>query len=101
MNDQTPPQGYTKVDVNLNSFLRGDRIYLYYRTTPSNPDVQRDAVQELAVEFGKYAVTPYGWTKINVDLNSSNNGKEGFGEPTFLFFKKGHKGNKEEGPYNM
>ncbi|KAI8645473.1 Metallo-dependent phosphatase-like protein [Parasitella parasitica] len=89
LNKQTPPQGYTKVDVNLNSILRGDAIYLWYKTTPSNPDVKRDAVQELAIEFGKYAVTPFGWSKINVDLNSAKEGKEGFGEPTFLYFKKG------------
>lgn len=92
LNEQTPPQGYTKVDVNLNSILRGDAIYLWYRTTPSNPDVQRDAVQELAIEFGKHAVTPYGWSKIKVDLNSAKEGKEGFGEPTFLYFRKGYKG---------
>ncbi|KAG1102397.1 hypothetical protein G6F42_017370 [Rhizopus arrhizus] len=91
LNEQTPPQGYTKVDVNLNSILRGDAIYLWYRTTPSNPDVQRDAVQELAIEFGKHAVTPYGWSKIKVDLNSAKEGKEGFGEPTFLYFRKGYK----------
>jgi hypothetical protein len=46
----------------------------------------------LAVEFGKKAITPFGWTKINVDLNSENNGKDGFGEPTYLFMKKGFKG---------
>jgi hypothetical protein len=92
LNDQTPPQGYTKVDVNLNSILRGDAIYLWYKTTPSNPDVLKDAVQELAIEFGKSAVTPFGWDKINVDLNSAKNGKEGFGEPTYLYIKKGHKG---------
>ncbi|CEP18923.1 hypothetical protein [Parasitella parasitica] len=89
LNDQTPPQGYTKVDVNLNSILRGDAIYLWYKTTPSNPDVDRDAIQELAIEFGKHAVTPYGWSKINVDLNSAKEGIEGFGEPTFLYVKKG------------
>ncbi|KAG2204184.1 hypothetical protein INT46_006068 [Mucor plumbeus] len=71
LNEQTPPQGYIKVDVNLNSILRGDTIYLYYKTTPLNPDVQKDAIQELAIEFGKHAVTPYGWSKINVDLNSA------------------------------
>ncbi|OAC99749.1 hypothetical protein MUCCIDRAFT_113190 [Mucor lusitanicus CBS 277.49] len=91
LNEQTPPQGYNKVDVNLNSILRGDAIYLWYRTTPPNPDVLRDAIQELAIEFGKHAVTPYGWSKIKVDLNSAKEGKEGFGEPTFLYFRKGYK----------
>lgn len=37
-------------------------------------------------------MTPYGWRKINVDLNSSDDGKDGFGEPTFLFIKEGYKG---------
>lgn len=93
LNDQTPPQGYTKVDVNLNSILRGDAIYLWYRTSPKNPDTLRDGIQEVAIEFGKQAVTPFGWSKINVDLNSEKDGKSGFGEPTFLFIKKGYKGN--------
>lgn len=92
LNDQTPPQGYTKVDVNLNSILRGDSIYLWYKTSPKNPDTLKDGIQELAIEFGKQAVTPFGWTKINVDLNSEKDGKGGFGEPTFLFIKKGYKG---------
>lgn len=96
LNDQTPPQGYTKVDVNLNSILRGDAIYLWYRTSPKNPDTLRDGIQEVAIEFGKQAVTPFGWSKINVDLNSEKNGKSGFGEPTFLFIKKGYKGNEME-----
>lgn len=90
LNDQTPPEGYTRVDTNLNSFLRGDAIYLWYRTSPKNPDTLRDGVQELAIEFGKHAVTPYGWTKINVDLNSEHEGQGGFGEPTYLFIRKGH-----------
>jgi hypothetical protein len=92
LNDQTPPQGYTKVDVNLNSFLRGDAIYLWYKTSPKNSDTLRDGIQELAIEFGSQAVTPFGWSKINVDLNSAKDGKDGFGEPTFLFTKKGYKG---------
>lgn len=52
----------------------------------------KDGIQELAIEFGKSAVTPFGWSKINVDLNSEKDGKGGFGEPTYLFIKKGHKG---------
>ncbi|KAI8364242.1 Metallo-dependent phosphatase-like protein [Blakeslea trispora] len=91
LNDQTSPEGYTKIDVNLNSIFRGDAIHVWYRTTPSNPDVLRDAVQDLAIEFGKPSVTPYGWQKINVDLNSAGNGKESFGEPTYLFIRKGYK----------
>ncbi|KAI9476321.1 MAG: Metallo-dependent phosphatase-like protein [Benjaminiella poitrasii] len=91
LNDQTPPEGYTKVDVNLNSILRGDAIYLWYKTSSiSDTDLEREAIQDLAIEFGKNPVTPFGWTKINVDLNSANNGKEGFGEPTYLFLKKGY-----------
>lgn len=96
LNDQTPPEGYTRVDTNLNSFLRGDAIYLWYRTSPKNPDTLRDGVQELAIEFGKHAVTPYGWTKINVDLNSEHEGQGGFGEPTYLFFRKGHQGKRRK-----
>ncbi|KAI8977093.1 Metallo-dependent phosphatase-like protein [Mycotypha africana] len=92
LNDQTPPEGYTKVDVNLNSIFRGDAIYLWYRTTPlTNSDVAKKAIQELAIEFGAHTMTPYGWTKINVDLNSGNNGKGTVGEPTFLYMKKGYK----------
>ncbi|RCH83150.1 hypothetical protein CU098_007464, partial [Rhizopus stolonifer] len=90
LNDQTPPEGYTKIDVNLNSILRGDSIHVWYRTTPSNPDVLRDAVQDLSIQFGKHSVTPFGWHKIDVDLNSEHEGKDGFGEPTFLYVKKGY-----------
>ncbi|KAI8373474.1 hypothetical protein EDC96DRAFT_427984, partial [Choanephora cucurbitarum] len=35
LNDQTPPEGYTKIDTNLNSIFRGDAIHVWYRTTPS------------------------------------------------------------------
>ncbi|KAI8983851.1 hypothetical protein BDB01DRAFT_697587, partial [Pilobolus umbonatus] len=32
INNQTPPHGYTKVDVDLNSLtFGGDNIYLYYK----------------------------------------------------------------------
>lgn len=99
MNDQTPPQGYTQVPVNLNSVLRGDEIYVWYKTSPKNPDTLRDGIQELAIQFGKHTVTPFGWNKINVDLNSDKDGKDGFGEPTYLFIKKGYKGKKKKPPH--
>ncbi|CAO3701716.1 unnamed protein product [Rhizopus stolonifer] len=87
LNDQTTPEGYTKVDANLNSVtLRGDFIHLWYKTEKNVVD----AVQDLAIEFGQVPITPFGWDKINVNLNSANDGKDGFGEPTYLYFKKGH-----------
>lgn len=90
LNDQTTPEGYTKVDVNLNSItFRGDSIHLWYKTSPKGAE---DAVQDLAIEFGQQPVTPFGWDKINVNLNSAKDGKEGFGEPTYLFVKKGDQG---------
>ncbi|ORE19452.1 hypothetical protein BCV71DRAFT_177620, partial [Rhizopus microsporus] len=89
LNDQSTPEGYTKVDVNLNSVtLRGDDIYLWYKT--SN-DI-KNAIQDLAIQFGPRPVTPFGWEQIPVNLNSANNGKDGFGEPTYLFIKKGYQG---------
>ncbi|CEI98911.1 hypothetical protein RMCBS344292_13007 [Rhizopus microsporus] len=87
LNDQSTPEGYTKVDVNLNSVtLRGDDIYLWYKT--SN-DI-KNAIQDLAIQFGPRPVTPFGWEQIPVNLNSANNGKDGFGEPTYLYIKKGY-----------
>lgn len=89
INDQTPPEGYKKIDVNLNAAtIRGDSIHLWYKTDSKTK--ADEAVQELAIEYGKDAVTPFGWNKINVDLNSEKEGKGSFGEATYLFFKRGY-----------
>ncbi|KAG1219985.1 hypothetical protein G6F35_007040 [Rhizopus arrhizus] len=80
LNDQTTPEGYTKVDVNLNSItFRGDSIHLWYKTSPKGAEA---TVQDLAIEFGQQPVTPFGWDKINVNLNSAKDGKEGFEIPS-------------------
>jgi len=51
------------------------------------------AIQELAIEYGEASITPYGWTKVNVNLNSQGlDGSEGFGEPTYLFYRRGYLG---------
>ncbi|KAI9288029.1 Metallo-dependent phosphatase-like protein [Umbelopsis sp. AD052] len=93
LDDQTPPEGYTKVDVDLNrGTIRGASIYLYYKVKEDASAEDRDtAIQELAIEYGDAAVTPYGWNKISVDLNSKGIGSsEGFGEPTFLFYRRAY-----------
>jgi len=93
VDDQTPPEGYIKVDVDLNrGTIRGASIYLYYKANenPSDQD-RKTAIQELAVEYGIESITPYGWYKVNVDLNSQGlDSAEGFGEPTFLFYRRAY-----------
>jgi hypothetical protein len=97
VDDQTPPEGYTKVDVDLNrGTIRGASIYLYYKVMENaSAEDQAAAIQELAIEYGEAAATPYSWTKISVDLNSKGIGSsEGFGEPTFLFYRRAYSGLK-------
>ncbi|CAM0141570.1 unnamed protein product [Umbelopsis sp. WA50703] len=92
----TPPEGYVKVDVDLNSgTVRGASIFLYYKieSNPTEEDLSM-AVQQMAIAYGEAPETPDGWTKINVDLNSQGQDtSEGFGQPTFLFFRRGYQGN--------
>lgn len=107
VDDQTPPEGYIKVDVDLNrGTIRGASIYLYYKANenPSDQD-RKTAIQELAVEYGIESITPYGWYKVNVDLNSQGlDSAEGFGEPTFLFYRRAYSGegmlDKRDAKYN-
>lgn len=95
VDDQTPPEGYTKVDVDLNrGTIRGASIYLYYKVeaNPSEED-RTTAIQELAIEYGVASITPYGWYKIGVDLNAQGlDSAKGFGEPTFLFYRRTYSG---------
>lgn len=90
VDDQTPPQGYKKVEVDLNAYtLQGASIHLWYQIKENASN--EDAVQELAIQYGPSPVTPYGWTKIPVDLNSK--GEEGgMGEPVYLFYRRGYPG---------
>jgi hypothetical protein len=83
------------VDVDLNrGTIRGASIYLYYKVKENaSVEDRATAIQELAIEYGDAAVTPYSWTKISVDLNSKGIGSsEGFGEPTFLFYRRTYSG---------
>ncbi|CAO3670053.1 unnamed protein product [Umbelopsis ramanniana] len=101
VDDQTPPEGYTKVDVDLNrGTIRGASIYLYYKVKENaSVEDRATAIQELAIEYGEAAVTPYSWTKISVDLNSKGIGSsEGFGEPTFLFYRRAYSVPDKVGP---
>lgn len=95
LDDQTPPEGYTKVDVDLNrGTVRGASIFLYYKiqSDPTEDDLKM-AVQQMAIAYGDSPETPYGWSKINVDLNSQgHDSSDGFGQPTFLFFRRGYEG---------
>ncbi|KAI8388188.1 Metallo-dependent phosphatase-like protein [Radiomyces spectabilis] len=89
---QTAPEGYVRVDTDLNYVtLRGDSIHLWYKVkeNPSEED-RKNAVQELAIQYGSDTVTPVGWTKLDVDLNSKDEGSGSFGEPTFLYIRKGY-----------
>ncbi|KAG2178207.1 hypothetical protein INT43_003460 [Umbelopsis isabellina] len=93
LDDQTPPEGYIKVDVDLNSgTVRGASIFLYYKIESNlTEDDLKTAVQQMAVAYGDSLGTPYGWNKINVDLNSQgHDSSDGFGQPTFLFFRRGY-----------
>lgn len=95
LNDHTPPEGYEKVDVDLNTAtIRGVSIHLYYKVSEKpTKDELKTASQDLAIEYGHASVVPFGWEKIAVDLNSGNHGTEdGFGEPTFLFIRRGYTG---------
>ncbi|KAI9244815.1 hypothetical protein BDA99DRAFT_448245 [Phascolomyces articulosus] len=94
LNDQSIPEGYHKVDVDLNQLtIRGASIHLWYQVkeNPKDEDFE-NAIQDLAIEYGHPSIVPFGWTKIPVDLNSEKDGKGGFGEPTFLFYRRDYQG---------
>ncbi|KAI9495877.1 Metallo-dependent phosphatase-like protein [Zychaea mexicana] len=91
LNDQSTPEGYQKVDVDLNQLtIRGASIHLWYQVKEQPTDDEyKNAIQELAIEYGHPSVVPFGWTRVQADLNSDGDGKGSFGEPTFLFYRRG------------
>ncbi|KAI7868872.1 Metallo-dependent phosphatase-like protein [Spinellus fusiger] len=92
LDDQTEPEGYLKVDLDLNYItFRGASIHLWYKiqSSPTEEDIH-SAVQDMAIEYGPNATIPFGWERLDTDLNSNSNGDGGFGEPTFLFIRRGY-----------
>ena len=72
------PEGYTKVNVDLNFGAGGDFIYVCYRKWVGAP------ITGLAITFGGHVPSPeYTWTKIDVDLN-----RHAGGEFIFLWYTK-------------
>jgi len=64
INSESPPAGYTKINVRLNSSSDGDDIYLWYTKR-----LDCESLQNVQVILNS-AGTPAGYAKINKDLNS-------------------------------
>ena len=67
------PEGYTRIDVDLNKGTRGDHIYLYVKKGTD----KANAINGLEVVSGltKNVSAPGGYEKIPVDLNAHAGGK--------------------------
>ncbi|KAI0445763.1 hypothetical protein F4803DRAFT_107224 [Xylaria telfairii] len=70
--DVKPPQGYTKVGVDLNAGAGGDYIYLCYHKV--HPESNKQAVVGLQVIWD-HESTPQGYERIEEDLNAGAGGK--------------------------
>src|SRR5262249_1263305 len=72
--DADAPDGYTKVDVDLNRGAGGDYIYLCYKKAPYKVE---DAIKDISIISGESAEIspPHGFTKIPQDLNEKAGGK--------------------------
>ena len=65
------PEGYEKLDVDLNMKAGGSYVYLCVKRGGN----ETNAITALAVVEGKGASAPAGFEKINVDLNEKAGGK--------------------------
>lgn len=72
------PDGYIKIDQDLNEGADGDYIYLcYHKVQVDNHDLQNNpkCITDLTVVEGEDASPPSGYKKIDVDLNTGADGK--------------------------
>lgn len=67
------PQGYEKLDVNLNEGTGGDYIYLCIKRGSDKEKAIDDI--KLISQWTKSFQTPTGYEKINVDLNQGAGGR--------------------------
>ena len=76
INDVIPPQGYTKIDIDLNSgtTTQGRYIYLYYTRDTRSPKIWNLGVMNSAHEFTSFPLDP-NWVFINQDLNEGAGGE--------------------------
>lgn len=72
-NKASVPEGYEKIDVDLNEGAGGDYIYFAVKRGTNNTN----AINGLAVISGKNdkAAAPAGYEKINMDLNKGAGGR--------------------------
>ncbi|KAI0403184.1 MAC/Perforin domain-containing protein [Xylaria palmicola] len=68
----TPPDGYTRVDTDLNAGAGGDWIYLCYHKAKFQSG--QPAITDLVILFTSES-TPPGYSKLSTDLNSDAGGK--------------------------
>lgn len=70
------PDGYTKDSYDLNKGAGGKYIYLCYHQAPySSHDTSKKCITDITFVTGKNATAPYGYTKIDTDLNKGAGGK--------------------------
>lgn len=70
------PDGYTKVSYDLNKGVGGKYIYLCYREASYSPNgSNKKCITDIKFITGKNATEPYGYTKIDTDLNKGASGK--------------------------
>lgn len=85
LDEQTPPEGYIKVDTDLNKgTIRGSSIWLWYKV---GDDSDKKAIEVVSIEYGSNTVTPFGFTKLSVNLNHGAEGEE-----IYLVFRRGFTG---------
>ncbi|WP_055692880.1 hypothetical protein [Streptomyces prasinopilosus] len=68
-NDQAPPPGWEKIDVDLNEGADGEYLYFAYEG-----DGSKQPITDIYFLIGREQPTPSGYEKINVDLNKGADG---------------------------
>lgn len=71
-----PPEGYTKIPIDLNKGANGKYIYLCYHAEPySNRNTNKDCITDIVRITGKNTLPPEGYVKLPQDLNEDAGGK--------------------------
>ncbi|MCH3918171.1 MAG: hypothetical protein LKE40_12095 [Spirochaetia bacterium] len=77
------PQGYVKLPLDVNKGAGGRYIYICYKKGPGPRRIVDLKIATASTIFTKDFATEFGYTKINVDLNTGAGG-----DYIYLFYKK-------------
>ncbi len=88
--DIKAPEGYHKLKIDANEGVSGEYIYICYKTAPYDPKLAITEVKLVHAHFGHKPQPPYGYVKVDIDLNTPNTVQDGDEEAIYLCFVRGN-----------